>query len=245
MGNWIPNIKCFQTNIIPDRLYSLAIFISNDQYFKDKECKEVVFLLNQVSKDFFSQIHFITKEKHFTILDKLVKNEIKEIPITYSFVNQPDSNAVDAIISLKKNISTPFFFINANKSCFFLSDFFKRQINFISNKNIIYVEKMNNFFFHSLIAEELNIISKRDEHRLLKVELTKNVLRDNIINFKNILAANHVFFFQPCLIECIDKLIHQKKLQELFLEKKEISRLYDILEYINNVNMEKIYVSEK
>lgn len=243
MGNWIPKIQCFPEINSPKNLYSLVIFITNNEYFKDNDCQNVKFLLAQINQSNISQFHFITKKKHFESLDKIVKNEIIDNPITYSFVD--NTNIVDAIISLKKKITTPFFFINANKSCFVLSDFLKQQVNFISNKNIIYVEKLNNFFFHSLTINELNIISINEYNRLTKITLNKNVMRDNIVDFKNTFAANHLFFFQPSLIECIEKIIDQKKIQDLFLEKKENSRLYDILEYINNINMEKIYVSEK
>lgn len=242
MGNWIPKIQCFPEINPPKNLYSLVIFITKNEYFKD-DCQNVKFLLAQINQNNISQFHFITKKKHFESLEKLAKNEIKDNPITFSLID--NTNVVEAIISLKKKISTPFFFINANKSCFVLSDFLKNQTNFISNKNIIYVEKLNNFFFHSLTISELNIIHLNEYNRLRKITLNKNVIRDNIVDFQNTFAANHLFFFQPGLIECIEKLIDQKKIQDLFLEKKENQRLYDILEYINNINMEKIYVSEK
>ncbi len=243
MGNWIPNIQCFPEIKTSKNLYSLVIFITNNKYFHDEDCKNVKFLLSQINVNTISQFHFITKKKHRESLEKLAKNEIKDAPITFSHIDK--TNVVEAIISLKKKITTSFFFINANKSCFVLSDFLKNQANFLSYKNIIYVEKLNNFFFHSLNIEELNIISANDEKRLTKITLNKNVMRDNIVDFKNTFAANHLFFFQLGLIECIEKIVDQKKIQDLFLEKKENSRLYDILEYINNINMEKIYVSEK
>jgi hypothetical protein len=243
MGNWIPSVQCFPKITSPKKHCSVVIFILNDEYFKDIECKELKFLLSEIDNDFFSQIHFITNKKQFASLEKIVKNEIKDILITYSLVN--NANTVDAIISLKKYISTPFFFINANRSCFLLSNFLESQVNFITDKNIIYVEKLNNFFFHSLNVDELNIVSADEEKKLSKITIDKNVNRDSVVDFKNIFAGNHLFFFQPYLIECVEKIINQKKLQELFLEKKENSRLYDILEYINSVNMDKIYVSEK